>query len=112
MLNKSALKLLKWMNAIDDWMYYRQIEKNCPIFEYRDLKALKDGNYIDCLLDDADAVGLTEFDDSAMFSQYRIQSYGKAYLEFQVSNRWKELRNWISLLIAAAAFVKSFFLPG
>ena len=112
MLNKNSVKLLKWMNENDEWMYYHHIEKNCPFFEYRDLMALKDGNYISCSLDEADAAGLNEFDDAAMFSQYQIKSYGKAYLEFQVSNRWKELRNWISLLIAVAAFVKSFFLLG
>lgn len=112
MLSKNSVKLLKWMNGNDDWVYYHKIEKNCPVFEYRDLKALKDGNYIDSFMEDADTMGLTEYDDPIMFSLYRINSNGKAYLEFQVSNRWKELRNWISLLIAVAAFVKSFFLPG
>lgn len=109
MLSKSSVKLLKWMNANDEWMYYRKIEKCCPVFEYRNLIALKVGNYIDCDLDDADAAGLTEYDDPIRFSQYQINSNGKAYLEFRVSNRWKELRNWASLLVATAAFVKSFF---
>lgn len=109
MLSKNSVKLLKWMDVNDDWMYYRQIEENCPAFEYRDLKALKDGNYIDCSLDEADTIGLTEYDDPIMFSQYRIKSSGRAYLELMVSNRWKEVRNWASFFIAVAAFIKSFF---
>lgn len=86
MLSKSSVKLLKWMNENDDWMYYHEIEKSCPGFEYRDIKALKVGNYIDADLDDADAAGLTEYDDPIMFSQYRINSSGKAYLESRVTD--------------------------
>lgn len=109
MLSKSSVKLLKWMNENDDWMYYHEIEKSCPGFEYRDIKALKVGSYIDSPSDDSDAAECSEYDDPIMYRQYRISSNGKAYLEFQVSNRWKELRNWASLLVAAAAFIKSFF---
>lgn len=112
MLSKSAQKLLKWMNANDEWAYYHQIEKSYPAFEYRDLRSLKDGEYIDCFMDEADTACLDEHDDPIMFGQYRIRGSGKAYLEWQASIRRKELRNWISLFIAVAAFVKSFFLPG
>ena len=86
MLSKDSVKLLKWMNANDEWMYYRKIETSCPAFEYRDIKALNVGNYIDADLDDADVAGLTEYDDPIMFSQYRINSSGKAYLESRVTD--------------------------
>lgn len=109
MLSKNSVKLLKWMNENDDWMYYREIEKSCPAFEYRSIRALRVGGYIDSPPDGSDASGCTEYDDPIMVSQYRISSNGKAYLEFQASNRWKEFRSWVSLAIAVAAFVKSFF---
>ncbi|WP_294856419.1 hypothetical protein [Oscillibacter sp.] len=113
MLSKSSVKLLKWMNANDEWMYYRKIEKCCPVFEYRAFNALETNKYTDTHIDEFE---VPEVDEQCLEVtwpvQYRISSAGKAYLEFRASDRWKEFRNWISLLIAVAAFVKSFFLLG
>ena len=112
MLSKDSVKLLKWMNENDDWMYRYQIEKGCPVFEYRAFDAIKTDKYIDTYVDEFSGPERDEFGGEYYPEQYRIGASGKAYLELTVSSRWKEIRNWISLLIAVAAFVKSFFLPG
>ena len=40
---------------------------------------------------------------------YRISDFGRGYLEAKRAEHWREVRNWISLAIAVAAFIKSFF---
>lgn len=110
MLSKGSVKLLKWMNKNDELLYCHEIKIRYPQFEDRDFNALTAGKYVDAHIDDNE---IPEIDEQCCEvtwpEQYRINSNGKAYLEFQVSNRWKELRNWASLLVAAAAFIKSFF---
>ena len=49
----------------------------------------------------------SDYDDPDLI--FQISDYGKAYLEALSASRWKEFRNWASLLIALAAFLKSFF---
>ena len=35
--------------------------------------------------------------------------FGRDYLSFRRGHFWPEFRNWVSLIIAVAAFIKSFF---
>lgn len=108
MVSKQGVKLLRWMNANYDWYYYRQIEKSCGIpIDYAIVDTLTKAKYIDSW-EGPDAIPPeTEYDIPEF--QFRISDSGKAYLENLEKRHWSEIRSWVSLAIALAAFIKSFF---
>lgn len=108
MVSKQGVKLLRWMETNYDWFYYPQIEKACGIpMDYALIDTLRKAKYIDAW-ESPDALPTeTEYDIPELL--YRISDLGKAYLETRRSMRWSEIRNWASLIIALAAFIKSFF---
>ena len=108
MVSKQGTRVLRWMKENYDWYYYPQIEKLCgEEIDYALIKSLKAAGYLDSFEDPNALPPQTEYDIPEL--TYRISDSGKAYLETKSEKRRQEFRNWLSLVIAVAAFVKSFF---
>lgn len=88
---KSKIKIL---SAVADKPGIQLSQLDCDE-EYA--RELAEAGYIRCDMDDWP------------FSDLRISSKGEEALEESKVERLKETRNWISLGIAVAAFIKSFF---
>lgn len=108
MVSRSSLKLLKKLKKTDEWMYFNQIKTQFDsALEYITLQALCKSGYLDAWTPpDATPVD-SEYDIPEIL--YRISDRGKAVVEAAHTEHWREIRNWTSLFIALAAFIKSFF---
>lgn len=104
MLSKGSVRLLKWMNKNDELLYCHEIETRYPQFEDRDLKALKDGMYIDTREDLYDPVIDAASGEMVYPEQYQINSTGKACLESRVTDI---IDKWVTRTISVAALVIS-----
>lgn len=109
MLSKQAIKFLAWMKKNNAWWHEYRLEQQYPGFDYRALSALHSQGYLDACVAEDEPPQLDEFGSEYYCRQYRINDRGIAYLEERSKNKWKEFRSWFSLVIALAAFIKSFF---
>ena len=105
MLSRQSIKLLKWLNEKDEWMFEFQLEKSFPSYDDRLLKALVRDNFVDHGVPADPCPEYDEYNNVYYPEEYRINDRGRAYLELMVKNRWKELRAWVTLAIACASFV-------
>lgn len=111
LISRKAVKLLKWMRKNDDgWRLPKDIEAEYEDYDYRSLEALVRNGFVGTYYDPNDLPERTENGDLVGVPRHRISDLGFWYLGHRVYDRWRELRNWLSLAIALAAFVKSFFL--
>ena len=100
MLSKDAIKLLKWFEKRDRWINLSEIKESYKNFDDRDLKTLKTENMIDAQL----SINGKDWID------YRISSYGKAYLQKLRSNRFPKLMEWVNALIGLTTFISGVLL--
>ena len=108
MVSRSALKLLRKLMKADDWMYFNQIRTRfAPSLEYSTVQSLSKDGY----LDSWEPPGAIPVDPEYEIPEimYRISDRGRALVEDTQKDHWHEFRNWASLFIAVAAFIKSFF---
>lgn len=109
MLSKEAKALLRWFDRNDDWWFQNHIERIFPGYDYRLLEALVESHLVDHAITE-ESMACPKYDESfhTVFPrQYRINDKGRAYLESLHASRWKEIRAWVTLAIAAAALVVS-----
>lgn len=109
MLSKESIKFLQWFLNNDDWMYESQIQQGYSAFEYRTFSALKDDGYIDQCEDENEVPEYDGYSGVSFPQQYRISDKGRALLQCRRAKIIIEIRAWITLAIALAAFIKSFF---
>lgn len=96
------------MKKQNEGKYFDEIRKNCGLeIEYDLVKELCKSGYITCW-EPPDAIPCDSEDDIPDLL-FKISDMGSAYVESIDSERWKELRNWLALIIALLAFIKSFF---
>lgn len=109
MLSKQSVKLLRWLRRNDAWLSRYAIEQQYGEIDFRSFRALIDNGYLISMVP-MDAI--PEYDEYGGIDypeEYRISDSGRSYLESLAANRWREFRNWFSLAVALAAFIKSFF---
>ena len=108
-ISRKALKLLKWFAQNDDWHSESDLASEFPDLDYRLLPALKKEHCLEKYeLENLGPV-MDDFGNDRYPVAYRISDFGRGYLEAKRVEHWREVRNWISLAIAVAAFIKSFF---
>lgn len=109
MISKNSEKILRWMLRNDKWLYSSEIKSSYFECDYRVIRTLVDEELIDQAVFEGEIPYLNEYGEETYDSHYRINDAGRAYIESRNSNRWKELRAWLTAIISVAAFVKSFF---
>lgn len=97
-LHRQAIKLLTLMSKNHEKRYtYAELTNRFPKYNISEIMKHLESNKL---------ISGT-FSDGVW--QYTITSSGRALLENSQGDRWKEFRAWVTLLIAVAAFMKSFF---
>lgn len=111
MLSRQALQLLKWMQKHDEWLYEWQIERSYPPYDYRLLRGLVENGLVDHDVPEDAVPTVDEYQQEVYLEHYRINDAGRAHLESRIGHTWREIRAWVTLAVAAAAFVVSVILP-
>lgn len=106
-LSRNSIRLLRWMNQKDKWMYYSQIEKSYKKFDYRCFNALKSSKLIDSCVFEDEIPEYDEYGEQYYPEHYRISDIGKAFLEGRIFAWLPELREWVAIAISIVALVVS-----
>lgn len=106
MLDKRSLKILRFLASYTGESFTEHVlfQKGLDV-EYPAMESLYQQNYV--VRSALEDWPLNEWESPTY--EYRIDPRGLAALEEQKRINWNDVRAWITLLIAVAAFVKSFF---
>ena len=107
MLSKKAVMLLRHLKTADDWLYLNRIQKEFRGFDFRALRSLRDGGYIEYCEDHDSPPDWDEYGDLVYPQMFRISDRGLAYLEGVSHNRWVEFRSWLAIVISVLALLVS-----
>lgn len=106
MLDKNSVKVLRFLAAHPNETFTEyQLGKQGLLVPYPTMVRLYEKKYV--VRWETDDVILSEWDEPDY--TYKIAPDGVAVLEERAKAFWAEFRAWGTLVIAAAAFVKSFF---
>lgn len=106
-LSKSSIKLLRWLNKNDLWMYEHDIETQYRKFDYRSFNTLKINKFVDSCVYEEEVPEYDDYGNTVFPQHFRISDNGKAYLE-SLPKRWlPEFRQWIAVGISLVALVLS-----
>lgn len=106
-LSSDSVKLLRWMNQHDKWMYLREIEQGYRNYSFRSFHALQAAKLVDSTLFEDEVPVFDEYGNLEYDYHFRIADTGKAYLEGLKTVWLPELREWIAVAISVVALVVS-----
>lgn len=106
-LSNRATKLLRWMNRHDKWVLRKDLQKAYKRFDDRSFQALAELHAVDFRTPEDAVPEVDDYGELYFEQEYRINDAGRAYLEELVTKRWGEIRAWVTLAIAIAAFALS-----
>ena len=106
-LSKSSIKLLRWLNKNDLWMYEHDIQARYKRFDFRSFQTLKINKLVEACVYEEEVPEYDEYGNTVFPQHFRISDTGKAYLE-SLPRRWvPEFREWIAVGISFIALVLS-----
>ena len=106
-LSKGSIKLLRWLNKNDLWMYEHDIETRYRKFDCRFFNTLKINNLVDACVYEEEIPEYDECGNTVFPQHFRISDAGKAYLEGLPRQWLPEFRQWIAVGISLVALALS-----
>lgn len=106
-LSKGSIKLLRWLNKNDLWMYEYDIRTGYKKFDFRSFQTLKANKLVDACVYEEEVPEYDEYGNTVYPQHFRISDAGKAYLEDLPRRRMPEYREWIAVGISFVALILS-----